>query len=108
MIKSFLFQKKPNIKIEVSELSRDAGGVRELEFIAVGESNSGIEFYSWDFDYNDGKGFRASVIIDKDGRQQHKLKAGLHRIAVKAVDNDGLENVETIKLKVNGVIEQIK
>ena len=100
--------KKPNIKIEVNELSRVANGVRELEFIATGESNSGIEFYSWDFDYNDEKGFRASVIIDKGGRQQHKLNAGLHHVAVKAVDNDGLENVETIKLKVNGVIEQIK
>jgi hypothetical protein len=28
-----------------------------------------------------------------------------HKIAVKVVDNDGLENVEVIKLKVNGKVE---
>jgi hypothetical protein len=35
------------------------------------------------------------------------MKAGIYHIAVKAVDNDGLENIETVKLKVNGVIEKI-
>jgi hypothetical protein len=36
------------------------------------------------------------------------LKAGTHTIAVKVMDNDGLENREIIKLKLNGVVEQIK
>jgi hypothetical protein len=36
------------------------------------------------------------------------LKTGTHNIAVKVVDNDGLENMEIIKLKINGVVEQIK
>ena len=36
--------------------------------------------------------------------QCHKFKAGLHHIAVKVVDNDGLENIEVVKLKVNGEI----
>jgi DNA modification methylase len=98
--------KKPTITVEVNELSRDVKGVRELEFIAVGQSEAGIEFYSWDFDYQADKGFRASVIIDKDGKQHHKLKAGLHHIAVKVVDNDGLESTEVIKLKVNGTVER--
>jgi uncharacterized membrane protein len=34
-----------------------------------------------------------------------KLKGGEHCIAVKVIDNDGLENVENIKLKVNGTVE---
>jgi hypothetical protein len=34
------------------------------------------------------------------------LKAGTHTIAVKVVDNEGLENMETIKLKINGGVEQ--
>jgi DNA modification methylase len=97
---------KPTLTIEINELDRDVKGIREIEFIAAGRSESGIEFYSWDFEYNPEKGFRASVIIDKDGKQQHKLKAGLHNIAVKVVDNDGLENTEIIKLKVNGIIER--
>jgi hypothetical protein len=35
------------------------------------------------------------------------LKMGEHSIAVKVVDNDGLENTEVVKLKVNGVVEKI-
>jgi hypothetical protein len=34
--------------------------------------------------------------------------AGTHNIAVKVVDNDGLENIEVIKLKINGGVEQIE
>ncbi|MDR3351004.1 MAG: hypothetical protein LBN98_05110 [Prevotellaceae bacterium] len=98
--------KRPNIKIEVTELPRDASGMREIAFTATGESPSGIEFYSWDFDYDAGKGFKSSVIRDTDGKQQRPMAAGVYHIAVKAVDNDGLENVETIKLKVNGVLEK--
>ena len=98
--------KKPTITVEINELSRDAKGIREIEFIATGQSEAGIEFYSWDFEYNAEKGFRASVIIDKEGKQIVKLKAGLHNIAVKVVDNDGLESVEVVRLKVNGVVER--
>ncbi|MDR1023554.1 MAG: hypothetical protein LBL94_09845 [Prevotellaceae bacterium] len=98
--------KKPCIKIEVNELSRDASGVREVEFTAAAKSDAGIEFYSWDFEYSESKGFKPLVIRDITGRQQHGFKAGVHHIAVKAVDNDGLENIETIKLKVNGTVER--
>jgi hypothetical protein len=90
----------------LNELSRDASGIREIEFIAAGRSEAGIEFYSWDFDYDAEKGFRASVIIDREGNRRQQLKAGVHHIAVKAVDNDGLESIETIKLKVNGTVER--
>jgi DNA modification methylase len=98
--------KKPNIIIEVNELSRDLSGMREIEFIATAKSNTDIAFYSWDFDYDVEKGFRSSVIIDKEGKQQHNLNAGIHHIAVKAVDNNGLESIETVKLKVNGSVEK--
>jgi DNA modification methylase len=98
--------KKPNVKIEINEISRDSI-TREIEFIATGQSDAGIEFYSWDFNYDAEKGFKASVMLDKEGRQTVKLKAGYHNVAVKVVDNDGLESLETLKLKVNGVIESI-
>jgi DNA modification methylase len=99
--------KKPHIRIAVNELSRDAKGIREIEFTAVGQSEAGVEFYSWDFAYDAEKGFKPSVIRDTEGKQQRPLKAGVYHIAVKAVDNDGLESIETIKLKVNGIIETI-
>jgi hypothetical protein len=44
--------------------------------------------------------------MDKEGRQIVNLKTGTHNIAVKAVDNDGLENTEIIKLKINGEINR--
>jgi site-specific DNA-methyltransferase (adenine-specific) len=104
---------KPAIGIHVNELEKDtqnriSAGDRKIELIAVGQSAVGIEFYSWDFSYDEGKDFKPSIIIDKDGKQIVSLKTGTHTIAVKVVDYDGLENMEAIKLKINGVVEQIK
>ncbi|MDR0560910.1 MAG: hypothetical protein LBG92_12160, partial [Prevotellaceae bacterium] len=100
--------KKPKIEVKITELSREPDGYREIEFTAKGDSDAGIEFYSWDFDYEESKGFKPVVIRDVDGKQQRKLKAGIYHIAIKAVDNDGLESIEVIKLKVNGMLETIK
>jgi site-specific DNA-methyltransferase (adenine-specific) len=99
--------KKPTITIEVNELGRDQKGIRDIGFIAIGSSAAGIEFYSWDFDYHDQAGFKAGIFIDKTGVQQHKFSPGIHNIAVKVVDNDGLDNIEVIKLKINGTIEKM-
>ncbi|MDR1073387.1 MAG: hypothetical protein LBL45_06895, partial [Treponema sp.] len=60
------------------------------------------------FSYDKEKGFKPSIIIDKEGKQTQIFKTGIHTIAVKVVDNDGLENMEVVKLKINGVVEQIK
>jgi hypothetical protein len=107
--------KKPTISVEISDLT-DKGLqplVREIQFVATGQSEAGIEFYSWDFNYNPeptmGQAplFKPSVMIDKEGKQTVKFKAGLHTVAVKVVDNDGLESTEVIKLKVNGMVEKL-
>jgi hypothetical protein len=103
---------KPVIGVHINELEKDdselrSAGKRKIELIAVGQSPAGIEFYSWDLTYNAEKGFKPSIIIDKEGKQTQIFKTGLHTIAVKVVDNDGLENIEVIKLKINGVVEQI-
>ena len=97
---------KPTLTVEINELDRDAKDVREIEFTAKGASEAGIEFYSWDFDYKEENRFKADVMLDKDGIQVHKFKAGQHAVAVKVVDNDGLENIEVIRLKVNGTVER--
>jgi DNA modification methylase len=99
---------KPAIGVHINELDKDEKGNRKIELIAAGQSAASIEFYSWDFTYNAEKGFRPSIIIDKEGKQTQVFKTGIHTIAVKVVDNDGLENMEIIKLKINGVVEQIK
>ncbi len=97
--------KKPTLTVGLTDKATDAKGVHEIEFKATGQSAAGIEFYSWDFDYKDNA-FKAEVLLDKKGEYTWKFKAGLHNIAVKVVDNDGLENIEIIKLKVNGKVER--
>jgi len=98
---------KPAISLQINEVEKDEKGNRKIEFTATGKNPAGIEFYSWDFAYDKEKGFKPSVIIDKEGKQSVLLKIGIHSIAVKVVDNDGLENTEVVKLKVNGVVEKL-
>jgi DNA modification methylase len=98
----------PAIKIKWRVLSRDGRGNTEIELTAKGEGDSDIGFYSWDWDYDAEKGFKATEIRDETGRQTHKFNAGVHTIAVKAVDNEGLESVESIKLKVNGTVKSVR
>ena len=98
---------KPTVVVSLREISKDAKGNRKIEFTAVGESEAGVEFYSWDFCYDAEKGFKPAVIIDKSGCLSHTFKAGVHTIAVKVVDNEGLESIEIVKLKINGVIEKL-
>ena len=97
---------KPVVGIHINELEKDDKGNRKIEFIARGESPAGIEFYSWDFFYDNEKGFKPSIIIDKEGKQILTLKTGTHNIAVKVVDNDGLENMEITKLTINGKLKR--
>jgi len=42
----------------------------------------------------------------RGGRQVVSLPTGAHSIAVKVVDNDGLENIEVVRLKINGAVER--
>ena len=95
---------KPTVTITIQELSKDAKGSK-IEFVAEGKSESGIEFYAWDFAYNEEMGFKPVEIRDTSGKQTWTFKAGEHTIAIKVVDNEGLESVETIKLKINGVVQ---
>ncbi|MDR3276199.1 MAG: hypothetical protein LBT11_03140, partial [Treponema sp.] len=104
---------KPNVTVHISDLSpqeleKDEAGMRKIECTATGDSLSSIQFYSWDFAYDgEKKKFKPSVIMDKEGKQVISLKPGAHTIAVKVVDNDGLENIEVIKLKINGAIQRV-
>jgi DNA modification methylase len=97
----------PAIRLKWREVSREANETTGIEFSAQGESESDIGFYSWDFNYDAEKGFRATVIKDEHGTQTYTFSAGIHEIAVKAVDVEGLESMATIKLKVNGIVKKM-
>ena len=96
--------KKPVLQVEIKDLGTNKQ-LREIEFVAKGESEAGIEFYAWDFGYN-GQSFLPTVLLDREGTQVYRFKAGEHQIAVKVVDNEGLESLEVIRLKVNGVVQR--
>jgi DNA methylase len=99
--------KKPLLTVETTYLGKDKKGLHEVQFRAVGQSAVGVEFYSWDFDYQAAnKIFKATILLDKAGEQRYSFKAGQHHIAVKVVDNDGLENIEIVNLKLNGQLER--
>ncbi|MFI3220819.1 MAG: DNA methyltransferase [Methylococcales bacterium] len=93
--------KKPTLTVAFNDCGLDAKQLREIEFIATGHSEAGIEFYAWDWSYENQQ-FNFAIVNDKIGKQTQKFKAGTHCIAVKVVDNDGLESIEVITLKING------
>jgi DNA modification methylase len=97
--------KKPKLTVTMADKGVDKTGLRDIDFVATGESEAGIEFYMWDFDYKEDK-FNPEVMFDKQGLQSYKFKAGVSNIAVKVIDNEGLDNIEIIKLKVNGKVER--
>ncbi|MBB1075101.1 site-specific DNA-methyltransferase [Rhodoferax sp. 4810] len=95
--------KKPTLTIECRDLGVNQKQVRQIEFTAHGQSAVGIEFYAWDFAYNnEERVFKPSIIRETVGKQTESFTAGTHFIAVKVIDNDGLESVEVMKLIVNG------
>jgi DNA modification methylase len=96
--------KKPTLQVEMQDLGK-VKELRQIEFVATGQSEAGIEFFAWDFAYNETN-FVPEILLDKTGKQIYLFKAGEHKIAVKVVDNEGLENIEVIKLKVNGEVKR--
>jgi len=97
---------KPSEGLKPSEGSKKET-LREIEFIAEAESDAGIEFYAFDFNYDEEtKIFSAEQMLNKEGKSTYKFKPGTHTIAVKAVDSEGLEAFEVIKIKVNGMVER--
>ncbi|MDQ1266406.1 MAG: hypothetical protein QG635_1558 [Bacteroidota bacterium] len=98
--------KRPKLFVTLNDLGCDAKGFREIEFNVKAESDSGIEFFSWDFEYNEiDKKFNPSVIFDKEGKQIHKFVPGIHTISVKGIDNEGMEALEVINVKINGMMK---
>lgn len=99
-----LIAKKPKLTVTFNDKGIDSKGLRQIEFQATAESENGIEMYAWDFDYVENEPFKAEVLIDREGTQSYKFKPGQHTVAVKAVDEEGLESLEIIRIKINGEI----
>ena len=96
--------RRPRVKVTFKDLGLTEKGFREIEFKAEGESDNGIEFYAWDWNYTEKAGFKASVYRDSEGIQKHSFLSGSHSIGVKCVDEAGLECLEIVNLRINGVM----
>lgn len=85
--------KKPvmSLRMENTELP---DGRTQIDFEIVASPDSRISFYSWDWDYEpETKIFKPEVQIDTKGQQRRIFAPGTYTIAVKAVDEDGLETI---------------
>jgi hypothetical protein len=51
-------------------------------------------------------GDNLEIMLNKEDLTSWKFKPGQHTIAVKTVDNEGLEAIEVLKIKVNGVVKR--
>jgi hypothetical protein len=75
---------------------------------ATTDAADGIAFFSWDFEYDASQGFRGTRMFDREGKQEYVYGQGSHWAAVKAVDEQGLESIEALKLRVNGEVKVAK
>ena len=89
------FANKPKVTLTANEIE-----CYKFAFEATAESETGIEFFAWDFNHNPEEGFKADIYLDKEGKQVRKFQPGEHQIAVEAVDKRGLDGTDKIKLKV--------
>jgi DNA modification methylase len=106
--------KKPKLEISFEDLGltekeNTKNNERTIKFTAKTDEkeNAEISLFQWDFDFKEENGFKAEVILDKEGAQEKAFKSGSYQIACKAIDVEGLETVEVLKLKINGVVRLV-
>ncbi|TAE04562.1 MAG: site-specific DNA-methyltransferase, partial [Bacteroidetes bacterium] len=61
--------KKPTLQVEMQDLGK-VKELRKIEFVATGQSEAGIEFFAWDFSYNETN-FVPEILLDKTGKQTY-------------------------------------
>jgi hypothetical protein len=98
---------KPALNVAYNTLGRE-GGNWKIEFTATAQcdGDSKISNYAYDFKYKPDQGFDADQYICPDGKAIQEFGVGTHNIAVKVVDDEGLESVEAFTLVVNGGVKR--
>jgi DNA modification methylase len=95
-IQSFIpISKKPQIFVDIT----NEKNIFKFDATRT-ESEVGIEFFSWDFDFREK--FKADILYDKTGIVEKKFGEGKYKIACKCFDLNGLENVEFVEINING------
>ena len=96
---------KPKLELSFEDKGVNDKKQRVVEFTA--KTQASIEFYQWNFDYKEADGFKADIMIDKEGVQIKNFEVGEYNIACKVVDVEGMQSVEVVKLKINGVVKKV-
>jgi PKD repeat protein len=89
---------RPKLQVTHTVISTDKKGLHQVQFNATAQSDCEIQFYSWDMDYKADKRFHPSILLDKKGEQMVSLKSGDYTVAVKVVNDNGLEAIEILHL----------
>lgn len=101
-VESFIpLVRKTLIKLDWNYETKD-----KRQLVTLTASGDEISLWQWDFDYDEQKGFSATVLKDETGQQKINLTSGKHVIAVRGTDNDGIESIETITLYSNGSVHE--
>jgi hypothetical protein len=88
------YDKAPKVSLSAQEIDYN-----KFSFATEIKNDAETAFYAWDFSYND-EVFTADVAFDKSGKQTRKFPDGEHNIAVKAIDKQGLDGSDKVKIKV--------
>jgi DNA modification methylase len=88
------YENPPKVTLTAKELED-----LKYRFEANAESETGIDFFSWDLSHNE-KEFTADIIMDRTGVQEKKFPEGEHQIAVQAVDKKGLSGTDKVKINI--------
>jgi DNA modification methylase len=88
------YDKPPKVNLTAEEMED-----LKYQFEAKAETETGIDFYSWDFSH-DEKEFKADTLMDKEGKVTHKFPEGEHQVAVEATDKKGLSGRDKVKIQV--------
>lgn len=92
--------KRPTVELTV-ETESLPDGKTQVALEAHATSESGISFFSWDWDYSPNDFFKPEVQIDRQGKQTLVLPAGRYCLAVKAIDEEGMATICYTNLEIS-------
>jgi hypothetical protein len=98
-------KQKPKLELEFEDGGVSEKGERILRFFA--KTSEVCEFFQWDFAFKEEVGFNAGVMMDREGKAEFNFAKGEHSICCKAVDSDGIEKQEVMRLVVNGAVKRM-
>lgn len=90
-------------EIEITFTYKDIDS--DTKLVTFSASGKDIEAWQWDLSYDSSKGFKAGILLESSGVYECELKSGIHNIAARGIDKDGVESIKDMQLCINGGIK---